>query len=251
MQKLVPGWRRKRERRRRRRRRPGLWRENVCRWCGSSVRAAPSPTMWTLFLISLPKSTFLRAEFTNTHLALHFHGGTVGSPQRLRLFKAPIHFAFSHLVLSVVEVLNEKRKEKGKKKVQAPLPADRGALVPGLFWCKKFFFKNPPASSPMEEDVRPFLYFISPPGCFSSSSVRSGRRERGAHRRRGGEQLAALTRDCELSFEMTSALLKKKKKKMGSCEAFMTARNLQVESYQEFIKNLTIISVTQEPKSRT
>lgn len=90
-----------------------------------------------------------------------------------------------------------------------------------------------------EEGVRLFLYFISPPGCFSSSSVRSGRRERGVHRRRGGEQLAALTRECELSFEMTSALLKKK---MGSCEAFRSARNLQLpppglDSYQDFIKN--------------
>lgn len=92
-------------------------------------------------------------------------------------------------------------KKKKKKKVQPPLPAERGALVPVFLVLKSFCFVS-------GREVRNFFsLFHLLDVFFSFQCAPLDMRE--LYVRMRGEQLAALTWECEVSFEMTSALLKK------------------------------------------
>lgn len=160
--------------------------ENICVSCTKFVRFKP------IYVAGRPCELFIFSTYShlepitsNTHLAFHFYCVTFRIPQRLRLIKAPIHF----LCLQFFSFF----------KSSAAFARRKRGSGPGVF-C----FNNPPASSPVEEFVSSLIYFTS----WSFLSMRSVRVQRGLHGRRGGELLAALTWDCELSFEMTSALLK-------------------------------------------
>lgn len=156
--------------------------------------------MWTLSSIHKPPATWRAPTLT-----LLFTSTALQSVLRRGWDLLKLRFMFRGCSL----------KKKKRKKVQPLLPAQRGALVPVSP------LVNPLCFVPVSDELSCISAF-GPPGGFSFRS--SLVEVRGLCARTGAEQLAAMTWECELSFGMTSALLKKWNPVRHSC----AARNIQL-----------------------
>lgn len=129
MQKLVHG-----SRRRRRKKRPGLWGENVCRWfAGLSERLQLRPCE----LFSFTPQVHIFTGWNSQTLTLLFTSTALQSVVRRGCDCLKLRFIFLFSLFFLWLKFKKEKEKKKKRKSSAPLPADRGALVPGFFWCKK------------------------------------------------------------------------------------------------------------------
>lgn len=141
----------------------------ICVYLVSTVRPTAAPwrddhvNIYLFIYPPNPYTTTMQGFRISTHLAFHFHGVAVSTPQRLRLIKAPIHF---------FPLFEEKKKR--RKKVQPPLPTERGALVPGFLLSKS-------SASLLPEKFEFFFGFFHLPELFSL--MRSDRHEGGLYER--------------------------------------------------------------------